>query len=218
MGCCQSQNNKPKQTYNKPAAHPSKLKPINQEQSIDKGPNDSDQDHNKLEVLFKQGRVEKLENLINSGELDANKKINENYTLLLYAVVKQVDIDFIRFLLNKGADVNAKELETGSTSLFFASLDLNSKLVDLILNFKPDIGHQNLKGENIFKFLENNIENRGQQSVDKKIDDNEIEILDKGDDSFRNTKSLKKLELSPEDQIAYQNILASLEEYSQNAL
>lgn len=218
MGCCQSQNTNHKQTYNKPAAHPSKLKPINQEQSVDKGHNDSDQEHNKLEMLFKQGRIEKLEDMINSGELDPNKKINENYTLLLYSVVKQVDIDFIRFLLNKGADINAKELETGNTALFFASLDLNSRLVDLLINFKPDISHQNLKGENIFKFLENNIENRGVHSIDKKLDDNEIEVLDKGDDSFKHTKSLKKLELSPEDQIAYQNILSSLEEYSQNAL
>ena len=56
--------------------------------------------------------------------------------------------------MNKGADVNVPENQTGNTAIFLSALDLKVDFVKELLKYGPDLGHVNKYGQNIFEFLQ----------------------------------------------------------------
>lgn len=151
MGICESNNKNQKQTYNKPTNN--KLKPINQDASI--ASVNAPFNENNVEKIIKNSNTYELKNLIESGELDVNFRVTPNASLLLYSVIKQADVNIIQYLVSKGADVNEQEIETGNTAIYFASMELNEEVVDLLLENNANLDIRNRKDETIFEFLKN---------------------------------------------------------------
>jgi ankyrin repeat protein len=88
--------------------------------------------------------------------LDVSLKINDN--TLLYRAVKCGDLEIIKALLEKGADVNVKDL-LGYTLLTMAQRIGNKCIVQLLQtyqkkkqNTRPQMDHSTINADNLAKF------------------------------------------------------------------
>lgn len=94
----------------------------------------------KLKNAIENDEINKVQKLLQKG-FDINKGINkEHNTCLIYASYKN-RLEIVRFLLEKGADVNACNNE-GFTALMYASRNNNFEVVCLLLE----------KGANVNKY------------------------------------------------------------------
>jgi ankyrin repeat protein len=110
-----------------------------------------------LEKLIVDGEVGVLEVLIKNDQLKLNKPIFDSSKTALHVALQNKHRKVVELFLRYNAEVNKEELQTGNTPLFFAAADLNEDYVRLLLDniSKPDLGHKNAKGINIFEFLNN---------------------------------------------------------------
>lgn len=103
----------------------------------------------------------------------------ENYdTILTSAIRIKAHPDVVKFILDIGADVNLCEKSTGHSPLILAAMNLNKKIVELILSKNPslevsaetnekkldllaylDLRIRDLKGENTWKEVREVLEN-----------------------------------------------------------
>lgn len=199
MGACQSNNKKPKHNYNKPTV--SKLKPKDQETSfVDEENNNIINNINFerekiINEIIKNNDLTKLRNLIESGEFNVNSKILTNRSLLMHCVIKQADAKVIEYLLFKNANINDIETETGNTCVFFAALDLNEQIIDVLLKYNPNLQHLNNKEETVFDCLRKQFGN-----------DNEVNNIDNNEEVNQNK------EITKEEYDTYVKIYKKLED------
>ena len=105
--------------------------------------------------VLQGGNINELEDMIINFDEDINAYVfGQNKTLLLEAVIKCPNYQVVRLIMNKGADVNVPENQTGNTAIFLSALDLKVEFVRELLRYKPDLGHVNKYGQNIFEFLQ----------------------------------------------------------------
>ena len=105
--------------------------------------------------VLQRGNINELEEMIYNFDEDVNAYVfGQNKTLLLEAVIKCPNCQVVRIIMNKGADVNVPENQTGNTAIFLSALDLKVDFVKELLKYGPDLGHVNKYGQNIFEFLQ----------------------------------------------------------------
>lgn len=110
------------------------------------------------QIIFyiEKDSLNKIEELVNRGEIDLNKLIfGGNQSILHKAVCRGDHPKIVEFLLNSGAKIDTVETMTGSTSLFFACIDLKVEVVEVLLKFNPNLEHRNNSNQNVFEhFME----------------------------------------------------------------
>ena len=148
--CCSTPNNKNKH---------SRVTDQKQKCELDKAdPNASQQietnEINKREKILRRGLAHELETLVNNFDEDINSYVfGQNKTLLLEACIVCPNPDIIDFIMNKGANVDCEEYQTGNTPIFLCALDLKVDFVKKLLKYNPNLLHKNHSQQNIFDFL-----------------------------------------------------------------
>jgi len=82
--------------------------------------------------------IKQIETLINKGTDVNEAEPLTGATALYWAICKNVSLETVRFLLDKGADVN-KGITNGWTPLLVAVYNGNAKMVKLLLDYGADI-------------------------------------------------------------------------------
>ena len=115
----------------------------------------------RVEILRK-GEKEEIEKMIDSvGDIN-DYSFGSNKTLLIQAVINCSNPEIIDIIMEKGADIDKAESETGNTALFLSAVDLKVDFVRNLLKYKPNLEHKNHNNQDIFQFLNFNLfENRG---------------------------------------------------------
>ena len=115
-----------------------------------------------VEILHK-GEKEEIEKMVDSLEDINDYSFGSNKTLLIQAVINCSNPEVIDIIMEKGADINKAESETGNTALFLSAVDLKVDFVKTLLKYKPNLKHKNHNNQDIFEFLNFNLfEKRGQ--------------------------------------------------------
>jgi len=153
MGACGSTKDKNPKTFNQP--NQVKLKPIQNETSFIA---DKDNKKSEIETILIEGKLKELKKIIESGEIDINSKVTPQYSLLLYCVVKGVDVDIIKYLIEMKANIEEVEPETGNTPIFFAGLNLNEEVFHLLISKNSNMKHLNYRNENLYLYMMRNFE------------------------------------------------------------
>ena len=113
-------------------------------------------DEEKILNYITQGSLNKIEELFDKGEIKLNEYVfGGTETILHKAVCRGNSAKIVEFLLLKGAKVDTIEIVTDNTPLFFACVDLKVDIVEVILNFSPNIEHLNKGDENALQYLNN---------------------------------------------------------------
>lgn len=144
------------------------------------------------EILVKKldaGDIKFLNSEIENGQLKVNEyRHGGNMGLLHLAVQRSKHPEVLETILQKGANVNLVETETGNTVLYIACLDLKVDFVKIILRYNPNIGHVNKKGEDIFVMMKN---------------------------FFKEKTGARKSDMNEQEEEKYDAIMRMLEEYKQ---
>ena len=160
MGVCDS-SNEAKQKNNKKRNQPGgkghstqnkKTKLV--EADLDESRNISEQDIDERESILRQGQTKELQRMIQNYTEDINAySFGQNKTLLLEACMICPNPNVIDMIMEKGADIDKEEYQTGNTALFLSAVDLKVNFVKKLLNYNPNLQHRNHANQNIFDFL-----------------------------------------------------------------
>ena len=149
--CCSTAQNTNKQHSR--STHQKQKKELNKAD-----PNASQQleinEINEREKILRRGITHELENLVNNFNEDINSYVfGQNKTLLLEACIVCPNPEIIDFIMEKGANVDCEEYQTGNTPIFLCALDLKVDFVQKLLKYHPNLLHKNHSQQNIFDFL-----------------------------------------------------------------
>ncbi|MCQ2818840.1 MAG: ankyrin repeat domain-containing protein, partial [archaeon] len=152
MGTCGSSEDKKKRNRratNKKENATLQKADLNSSQTISRNKVDK-----RIEIL-QRGDSAELAKMINEYEEDINEySFGQNKTLLIQAVISCNNKDVIGYIMNKGANINLAEAQTGNTALFLAALDLKVDFVKELLEFNPRMDIRNRSKMDIFEFLD----------------------------------------------------------------
>ena len=124
------------------------------EADLDESRNISEQDIDERESILRQGQTKELQRMIENYNEDINAySFGQNKTLLLEACMICPNPNVIDMIMEKGADIDKEEYQTGNTALFLSAVDLKVNFVKKLLNYNPNLQHRNHAGQNIFDFL-----------------------------------------------------------------
>jgi ankyrin repeat protein len=156
--CCSSTNSQQKSTQQQiQEKRKSKINP--DEARIDTNMNDSNASANKLHktsttTCLISGDIVKLEEILQSQNIDVNDYNNTNKNFFHDALIKSNKVEVIEMLINKKrADINLPEQQTGNTPIFLAAIDLKVDFVKLLIKHNPNIYHLNEEKQNVIDFL-----------------------------------------------------------------
>ena len=89
---------------------------------------------NEREKILKRGITHELKNLIDNFDEDINSYVfGQNKTLLIEACIVCPNSEVIDLIMEKGANIDCQEYQTGNTPIFITSLDLKVDFVQKIL-------------------------------------------------------------------------------------
>ena len=125
------------------------------EADLDSSHQMDDEEEDETIQILRRGQKKELQKLIDNYEDDINEyTFGQNRTLLLEAVMKCSNPAVIDMIMEKGADIDKEEYETGNTAIFLAAVDLKVDFVRELLKHQPNLEHKNHANENIFEFLD----------------------------------------------------------------
>ena len=163
MGICDSSNNgkntKKKRQHQHQSNNEKENKPRKKNHELVKADLDdskhlSEQDLDEREEILKRGKKKELQNMINNYNEDINEySFGQNKTLLLQACMTCPNANVIDMIMQKGADIDKEEYQTGNTAIFLSAVDLKVDFDKKLLNYNPNLQHRNHAGQNIFDFL-----------------------------------------------------------------
>ncbi len=108
----------------------------------------------RVEIL-RRGQKKELQKMIDNYEDDINDySFGTNKTLLLEAVINCPNPAVIDMIMEKGADIDKEEYQTGNTAIFLSALDLKVDFVRNLLKYQPNLHHRNHAKQDIFDFLD----------------------------------------------------------------
>ena len=108
----------------------------------------------RVEILRK-GQKKELQKMIDNYEDDINDySFGTNKTLLLEAVINCPNPAVIDMIMEKGADIDKEEYQTGNTAIFLSAVDLKVEFVRNLLKYQPNLHHRNHAKQDIFEFLD----------------------------------------------------------------
>ena len=160
MGICNSSNEEKRKNNsrrNQPGAKGNRdktKKPQLVQADLDESRNMSEQDFDERESILRQGQTKELQKMIENYNEDINAyTFGQNKTLLLEACMICPNPKVIDMIMEKGADIDKEEYQTGNTALFLSAVDLKVNFVKKLLNYNPNLQHRNHSNQNIFDFL-----------------------------------------------------------------
>ena len=115
---------------------------------------DEEEIDKRVEIL-KRGQKKELQKMIDNFEDDINDyAFGTNKTLLLEAVISCPNPAVIDMIMEKGADIDKEEYQTGNTAIFLSAVDLKVDFVRDLLKYQPNLQHRNHNNQDIFDFLD----------------------------------------------------------------
>ena len=139
----------------------------------------------RVEIL-RRGQKKELQKLIDNYEDDINDySFGTNKTLLLEAVMNCPNPEVIDMIMEKGADIDKEEYETGNTAIFLSAVDLKVDFVKSLLKYDPNLHHRNHSKQDIFEFMDYQlIEQR--QKIGREMTEDEKERYAEIENMLRN--------------------------------
>jgi len=138
---------------------------------------------------IQMGSLNKIEEMINRGEIKVDEYIFGNTETVLHkAVIRGNDPAIIELLINKGAKVDTEEKLTKNTPLFFACVDLKVEMVEVLLGCSPNLEHQNIDGQTALEYLEGTFFPKKRGSVAKTISKEDKKKYDSIVEMIRNQR------------------------------
>ena len=132
----------------------SKKKPKLAVADLDSSRQVEDQDLDERDEILRRGVKKELQKMIDNYNSDINEySFGQNKTLLLEACIVCPNPAVIDMIMEKGADIDKEEYQTGNTALFLSALDLKVDFVKKLLKYQPNLQHKNHSRQNIFDFL-----------------------------------------------------------------
>ena len=132
----------------------SKKKPKLAVADLDSSRQVEDQDLDERDEILRRGVKKELQKMIDNYNSDINEySLGQNKTLLLEACIVCPNPAVIDMIMEKGADIDKEEYQTGNTALFLSALDLKVDFVKKLLKYQPNLQHKNHSRQNIFDFL-----------------------------------------------------------------
>ena len=114
-----------------------------------------EQEIDKREEILRRGVKKELQKMIDNYDDDINDyTFGQNKTLLLEACIVCPNPAVVDMIMEKGADIDKEEYQTGNTAIFLSALDLKVDFVKKLLKYQPNLQHKNHSNQNIFQFLE----------------------------------------------------------------
>ncbi len=114
-----------------------------------------EQEIDKREEILRRGVKKELQKMIDNYDDDINEyTFGQNKTLLLEACIVCPNAAVVDMIMEKGADIDKEEYQTGNTAIFLSALDLKVDFVKNLLRYQPNLQHKNHSNQNIFQFLE----------------------------------------------------------------
>ena len=114
-----------------------------------------EQEIDKREEILRRGVKKELQKMIDNYDDDINEyTFGQNKTLLLEACIVCKNPAVVDMIMQKGADIDKEEYQTGNTAIFLSALDLKVDFVKKLLKYQPNLQHKNHSNQNIFQFLE----------------------------------------------------------------
>ena len=114
-----------------------------------------EQEIDKREEILRRGVKKELQKMIDNYDEDINQyTFGQNKTLLLEACIVCPNPAVVDMIMEKGADIDKEEYQTGNTAIFLSALDLKVDFVKKLLKYQPNLQHKNHSNQNIFQFLE----------------------------------------------------------------
>ena len=160
MGACSSSNENKKKKINTGTSYNSKGRraatkmPKLVQADLDDSRQISEKDLDEREEILKRGNAKELQNMIENYEEEIDSyTFGQNKTLLLEACMICPNPNVIDMIMEKGADIDKEEYQTGNTALFLSAVDLKVDFVKKLLNYNPNLQHRNHANQNIFDFL-----------------------------------------------------------------
>ena len=157
MGACDSSNEKKKKkirTDNSKGHHSATKTPKLVKADLDDSRQISEKDLDEREEILKRGKAKELKNMIENYDEEIDSyTFGQNKTLLLEACMICPNPDVIDMIMEKGADIDKEEYQTGNTALFLSAVDLKVDFVKKLLKYNPYLQHRNHANQNIFDFL-----------------------------------------------------------------
>ena len=80
-------------------------------------------------------------------------------------------------IMQKGADIDKGEYQTGNTPIFLSAVDLKVDFVRNLLKYRPSLEHKNHNKQDIFEFLNYQLFEKRQKG--RKMTDDEKEKYEK---------------------------------------
>ena len=115
---------------------------------------DGEEEIDKRVEILRRGQKKELQKMIDNYEDDIDDySFGSNKTLLLEAVINCSNPAVIDMIMEKGADIDKEEYQTGNTAIFLSAVDLKVDFVRTLLKYQPNIQHKNHNNQDIFDFL-----------------------------------------------------------------
>jgi len=131
----------------------------------------------RVEIL-RRGVKKELQKMIDNYDDDIDEyTFGSNKTLLLEAVICCPNPAVIDMIMQKGADIDKGEYQTGNTPIFLSAVDLKVDFVRNLLKYRPSLEHKNHNKQDIFEFLNYQLFEKRQKG--RKMTDDEKEKYEK---------------------------------------
>ena len=128
----------------------------------------------RVEIL-RRGQKKELQKMIDNYEDDIDDySFGSNKTLLLEAVINCPNPAVVDMIMEKGADIDKEEYQTGNTAIFLSAVDLKVDFVKNLLKYQPNLQHKNHNNQDIFDFLNFQLIIQ-RQKIGREMTDNERE-------------------------------------------
>ena len=121
---------------------------------LDESINMSERGTDERESILRRGQTKELQQMLaNYTDGIDDYTFGQNKTLLLEACMVCPNANVVDMIMEKGADIDKEEYQTGNTALFLSAVDLKVDFVKKLLNYNPNLQHRNHANQNIFDFL-----------------------------------------------------------------
>ena len=116
---------------------------------------DREEETDKRVEILRRGQKKELQKMIDNYDDDIDEyNFGQNKTLLLEAVINCPNPAVVDMIMEKGADIDKEEYETGNTAIFLSAVDLKVDFVRNLLKYQPNLHHRNHAKQDIFEFLD----------------------------------------------------------------
>ena len=122
---------------------------------LDTSRQEEEEEKNTRVEILRNGQKKELQKMVDNYEEDINDyAFGTNKTLLLEAVINCPNPAVIDMIMEKGADIDKEEYQTGNTAIFLSAVDLKVDFVKTLLKYQPNLHHRNHAKQDIFDFLD----------------------------------------------------------------